>query len=267
MKTINIDELKDIQVKILLHVDNFCKENNISYFLAGGTLLGAVRHHGFIPWDDDIDIMMKRDDYEKFIKLYPKNDVSPYKLYSPEIDRAFPYPYAKIDDSRTVFKEEINDSVQMGVNIDLFPIDKISDDATMQKSLVRRNKFWIDLLTLKRLPLKKRRGLIKNTTLLLSHILLYFLPYSYIVERIIKNAESMRDANTSHCGDLVWGYGIREIMPSNVFSKSLKMKFEDYEFPVPVGYDTFLHNLFGDYMQLPPVEQRVTHHNYEAYWK
>ena len=128
MKEIGIEELKRIQIGILKHLDAFCNENNLKYFMCGGTLLGAVRHKGFIPWDDDIDIMMKREDYDKLIELYPKNDNSNFKLFSYELDKSFPYPFAKMDDFRTIFEEEINDSYKIGVNIDIFPIDYITED-------------------------------------------------------------------------------------------------------------------------------------------
>ena len=140
MKEIEIEELKRIQIGILKHLDAFCKENNLTYFMCGGTLLGAVRHKGFIPWDDDIDIMMKREDYDKLIALYPKNDNSNFKLFSYELDKSFPYPFAKMDDCRTIFEEEINDSYKIGVNIDIFPIDYITEDLNCQHSILMRNK-------------------------------------------------------------------------------------------------------------------------------
>lgn len=123
MKEINTEDLKRIQIQILLHIDVFCTKHELRYFISGGTLIGAIRHKGFIPWDDDIDIMMLREDYEKFIVLYSQEDKSPYHLYSHNQLHSYPYPFAKMDDSRTILKEDINEAMVFGVNIDIFPID------------------------------------------------------------------------------------------------------------------------------------------------
>ena len=267
MKKIEVEELRRIQLDILKHIDEFCQEYGLTYFISGGTLIGAVRHKGFIPWDDDIDIMMKREDYDKLMKLYPVKDKSCYKLYSYEIDKNFPYPYAKMDDSRTFFDEEITDSYKMGVNIDIFPIDTISDDVNIQKAVVNKNKRWIQLMTLKRVPIKRGRSLVKNIVLSLSHLVTTFIPYSYIVSRIIKNAISAKCENSSHQGCLVWGYGLKEIISRSALADSIRLPFEDCTFSAPKGYDTYLKALFGNYMELPPVEKRQTHHAFKAYWK
>lgn len=267
MKKIEVEELKRIQLDILKHIDEFCQKNELTYFISGGTLIGAVRHKGFIPWDDDIDIMMKREDYDKLIKLYPVQDKSEYNLYSFELDKKFPYPYAKMDDNRTVFDEEITDSYNMGVNIDIFPIDTISDDVNIQKALVRRNKRWIQLITLKRVPLKRGRSFLKNVVLAMTHMITALIPYSFIVSKIINNAKKVKCEESSHQGCLVWGYGLKEIINKSVLADSVRLPFENCIFSAPKGYDTYLKALFGNYMELPPIEKRQTHHSFKAYWK
>ena len=267
MKKIDVEELRRIQLDILKHIDEFCQEHGLTYFISGGTLIGAVRHKGFIPWDDDIDIMMKRDDYDKLMKLYPVKDKSYYKLYSFEIDKKFPYPYAKMDDSRTLFDEEITDKYKMGVNIDIFPIDTISDNVNIQKEVVERNKRWIQLITLKRIPIKRGRSFSKNVVLALAHLVTTFIPYSFIVSKIINNARMAKCEKSSHQGCLVWGYGLREIINISALADSIRLPFEDCTFSAPKGYDTYLKALFGNYMELPPVEKRQTHHSFKAYWK
>lgn len=267
MKEIGIEELKRIQIGILKHLDAFCKENNLTYFMCGGTLLGAVRHKGFIPWDDDIDIMMKREDYDKLIELYPKNDNSNFNLFSYELDKSFPYPFAKMDDCRTIFEEEINDSYKIGVNIDIFPIDYITEDLDCQHSILMKSKRLIQLLTLKRLPLKHNRSFFKNIVLFFSHVFTMCLPTSFIVSRIIKNAKLTSSNESLYRGCLVWGYGQKEILPQEVLKESIRLPFEDTVFSAPIGYDTYLKSLFGSYMVLPPIEKRQSHHSFKAYWK
>src|SRR5690625_114441 len=121
MKALDLEEIKQIQLSILRRVAFFCKQHDIAYFLCGGTLLGAVRHKGFIPWDDDIDIMMPRPSYEKFLKEFKYEHLS---LYHYKKTKNYGYPFIKIGEDRTVLRETfIKKNIDMGVFIDVFPID------------------------------------------------------------------------------------------------------------------------------------------------
>ena len=138
MKQINIEEIRKLQISILLYVHEFCKKNNIRYSLSGGTLLGAVRHKGYIPWDDDIDIMMPRPDYERFVNEFNENrkDVE-YKVICSYNDSQFFQPFAKVVNTKTFLKETYKRPVaQMGVYIDVFPIDGLPNDEQ------KREKYW-----------------------------------------------------------------------------------------------------------------------------
>ena len=104
MREIGIEELKEIQINILDYVDDFCKRHHIKYFLSGGTLIGAVRHKGYIPWDDDIDICMLRSDWERFVELFSKEKNTDYRVYSHLIEKSFVFPYAKVSYEKTILK-------------------------------------------------------------------------------------------------------------------------------------------------------------------
>lgn len=268
MKEIVGDELKHVQLDILKHVDGFCRKHSIRYFMSGGSLIGAVRHKGFIPWDDDIDIMMLRPDYEKFIAEYSEKDSSCYRVHSSRLDSHFTLPYAKVDDSRTVLTEHIEHPLSLGVNIDIFPIDILPDDHLERKRIYDYFKKQMMLFNLKQVAVSRNRNLFKNCLLVISHFLLRPMSLHAIVQKIENNAIKYKDCDSSHhCGVVVWGYGIREVNLLSNYSSSIDVPFEDMMVPVPVGYDNYLQGVYGDYMQLPPEEKRITHHDFEAWWK
>lgn len=266
-KNIDVEELKKIQMDILQHVCDFCSKNDIKVFLSGGTLIGAVRHHGYIPWDYDIDVMMLREDYDKFINEYTQLDGSSYKLISYETDKTLPLTFAKVIDSRTVLHDELSGSYPMGVYIDIFPIEKVPKSHELQKKLYHKTKFYINLFLLKQFSFAKRRGILINAVLFIGKLILSLIPTSIITAKVIKTAKSYNNIDTDLCGCVVWGYGIREIHPLKDMEKAIIMDFEDRRFPVPIGYDSYLHYVYGDYMKLPPIEEQVSHHHFEAYWK
>ena len=267
-RLIDSTELRKIQMEILHHVDAFCRQKGIRYFLCGGTLIGAVRHHGYIPWDDDIDIMLLREDYERFIETYLQDDKSDYKLHYFRKEKDFPYPFVKIDDSRTVLSENVEIRANdMGVNIDVFPIDVVPEDKELQKKLYGKFSFYMALINLKNIIPTRTRSWYKNLMIVLSRLILWMIPMRALVRRLEDNAIRYRDSTSKYCGIALWGYGMREINLRENWTEAIDMKFEDTMLPVPVGYDNYLTCVYGDYMQLPPEEKRVTHHAFTAYWK
>jgi len=260
-KEIEVEELKQIQLNILKFVDEFCKDNNLRYFLAYGTLLGAVRHKGYIPWDDDIDILMFREDYEKFITTFMDAN---YKVFATELNPKYPYPFAKVGDTRTYFEEEIKDVIDTGVNIDIFPLDYLPEDKV--KNITKRRNFLQKIWIAKRLPRLKRRGFVKNTVLAVSQLLLSVFSIRFIVKQLEKNAKKYNLRKSSICGNIAYGYD-PDIYPSADFEESVCLTFENTAFPCPQNYDNVLKIMFGDYMKLPPKEKQVSHHHFIAYWK
>lgn len=260
-KNIEVNELKKNQLDILKSIDEYCKKYNLRYFLAYGTLLGAVRHKGFIPWDDDIDIIMLREDYEKFVMNFKDER---YKVFATELFSEYPYPYAKVGDTKTYFEEEVKDKFAMGVNIDVFPIDKLPQ--YKMSSILRKRNFLQNVWTFKRLPCVKRRGLMKNIILFVLHVLLLPFPMKCIVKKMDSFAKKYRSAETMLCGNLVCGYD-PDVYPILDFKESVYLPFEGYSFPCPKNYDNVLKIMFGDYMKLPPKEKQVSHHHFIAYWK
>ncbi len=264
-KLITNEELKKIQLDIMDDIDYFCKTNSIQYFLMGGTLLGAVRHKGFIPWDDDIDIILFRNDYEKLINNFKSRNGSTEIICKHNRDN-YIYFYAKAICNKTILVT--NDITPViSVNIDIFPLDNIPEDETKRNRLLKKVKLYKDIMTLKHLDIKAERGLIKNSVIFISHIFFHFISDKKIVDKMDKLFNSFNNESTTYVGNLGGAWGYKEIFRKECFSKNNLGIFEGREYYIPNGYDSILHNLYGDYMKLPPEDKRHTHHGFMAFWK
>ncbi len=259
-KKINSDDLKKIQISILDVVDDFCNKNGISYWIDCGTLLGAIRHKGYIPWDDDIDIGMLREDFEKFIKTFNGfNDQ--YKAYCIENNDDFYYPYGKVLDTNTILYEPDKTGNKLSVNIDVFPYDNTpKNDKEIQKLLDRRNKYryYHEVLNCN----EKEKSFIKRIVIIVGRL---FFRRNYFVKKIVHNACKTINNHSTMVGDFT-GYD-RYYCDKSVFDSFIDVIFEGKKYKAPVGYDKWLKAMYGDYMTLPPKEKRVSHHKFEAYYK
>lgn len=267
MKELTTEELKATQLEILKHVDKFCKEHNIKYSIYAGTLIGTVRHHGFIPWDDDIDIMMLRDQYTKFLSEYSKSVQDRYKLYAFELDKNWTHAFAKVDDQKTVLIHNVSSQFLTGVTIDIFPVDKIPSNEKARKKIYFRHDLYRKLRAAKVIRLDKHRNLLKNLMILVNKILLFPITIKMLVGWITSKASLYENNCCEYCGNVVWGYGQKEMHPISDFDDYVNMVFEGYDVPVLKGYHNYLTATFGDYMMLPPKELQIRHHDFKAYWK
>lgn len=267
MKPMSFEENRKIQVEILLEFAAFCEKNNLQYFLAYGTLLGAVRHKGFIPWDDDIDVSMPRPDYDKFIKLYKEQMTdSRYQISAPG-DAISKHSFVKIYDSKTV---KIEDGIEYkgnypGIDIDVWPIDgQPEDDETFAK-WYKKLKFKYLLLfgavsTLSYGSFKRRCKVLavkiaagkKEKVLAQTEKLHKKYPYDKSVK--VGTTISYFNPKTDRC--------LKEW-----YRESVLLDFEGYQLKAPVDYHKILTQVYGDYMKLPPIEQQVTHHSNNVFWK
>ena len=251
MRKLSLEECKKISLDILIDIADFCEKNNITYFLAVGTLLGAIRHGGFIPWDDDIDIMMPRPDYERFLKEYTGH----YRLLKPEEGLLY---YAKAYDPDTVKYEADTDyrkNKPIGVDIDIFPLDGVVNDERIIEKMYKRECLLETLLRLSNQPIFLRKNPIKC----INRIIPRLIGSKNIVKLIEKNAKTYDYESSDYVIRWRWSpNGFTGALPKSVFEKA-SGTFEGHKFCIPKGYDQFLTAFFGDYMTLPPEDKRVTH--------
>lgn len=260
MTAISLDELRNIQLDLLQRTAEFCEENGIRYFLCGGTLIGAIRHKGFIPWDDDIDIAMPRQDYDRFIKTFNKSE-NYYQVVNLDINPDYAYCFAKVYDNRTIMKELHYPGDSFGVFIDVFPADGVNNVSQIRK-IMMLHKF----LNTKRANYYNRT-IVKKIINTFGKLLL--LPFSAHQIATWMDNEARRYAlgSVPMAGVIANPLGVGEMVDKSVFDSEVYREFEGREYRVPIGYDAWLRSVYGDYMQLPPEEHRVTHHTFKAWWK
>lgn len=258
---LTIEEIKKISLEILINVSNFCDTHNIEYYLSCGTLLGAIRHKGFIPWDDDVDIMMPRPDYNRFLNEY--ND-SNYRLIKPSEGR---YYYAKVADNNTIKVETRLDNKKYdytGIDIDIFPLDGIINDKKEIENIRKKSKILETLLRLSNQPIFYRKNPIKC----INRIIPRMLGSKNIVKLIERNAQTYSYENSDYVIRVRnTPNGFTGAMKKEIYYPPKKKEFEGHLFNVPNDYDKWLTTFYGNYMELPPLDKRKAHHNSKCYYR
>lgn len=264
MKELSLNELRIKQMSMLKDVDSYCSANGLTYFLTYGTLIGAIRHSGYIPWDDDIDILMPRPDYEKFIRNYKMKDSF---VVSNVTDPNYQYLFAKVSDNQTILVEDTSKKTDLGVYIDVFPLDGMPDSIEEGQKQIMKKKKWLNFYNVKRLKLYSTyRAKYKNIVLLFLKICLLPIPFKYVEKKLYQIMTRYSYEHSNNVVEMIFANPTR-IVSKELFSKAIKWKFEDTEFNVPIGYDKYLTSIYGDYMKLPKEENRITHHRFKVYWK
>ena len=269
MKEMTINELRIVQLDILDTISDFCREKEIKWWIEFGTLLGAVRHNGYIPWDDDIDIGMLRNDYEVLLSSFNEwsviNKESRFELLAPELSKGSCYTFGKIVDNRTELYEGIDTCIKIGVYIDVFVYDNAPKDRSEYSKMLKRRDLLGKLRTIKLLG--RTRVSFHTVKLLCAKFLLLPVPIQWITSQIVKNAKKYKDSETGKIADFLWPYlGFRVYLDKDFFEDQVLLSFEGKEYPAPARYDEWLSYNYGDYMIIPPLEQQVQH-NIRAFIK
>lgn len=256
----DLRKLQLAMLEMLKLVDNICRGNDIQYSLCSGTLLGAVRHKGFIPWDDDLDIRMTRENYDRFIKVW--NEVQPkgYSLQNKENTPNFPQSFSKIRKDSTAFIqfEWEKDAYNTGIFVDIFPLDRIPQKKLKKKLFYLRSYKYL-IYTRENLHSEDNKIIkivIKALMALTSHKQRMRYRTKYI-----ENLRKTDQDKTLNCVGIEMLSMLKVEFPSDVADEYIELEFEGSKFMCFKKWDEFLTAMFGDYMTLPPVDQRSWQHH------
>lgn len=271
MREIDIEEMKSRLLSIAEYIDGICQENGLTLFMSGGTLLGAVRHKGFIPWDDDIDMYLSRPDYDKLIEIFREQGNSgKYKLLSHELEPNYLYPFAKLIDTDTLLIESGGYAgVDLGLFVDIFPVDGLGNSIKQAKSHMKKCNKWITLnLSLLVKPWRKDRSFIKNFAIACIRAIAKLYGSERIHKKMKTLVMSVPYEESEYVGEFIDEIGDKRIMlKKEMFEDYELMDFENIKLKAPKNWDKFLKQYYGDYMELPPEEKRVLTHGYKLFDK
>ena len=268
MEELSIREIQEVTLKLLLQYDAVCRRHGWRYSLCGGTLIGAVRHQGFIPWDDDVDVFMPRPDFDSFI-AHCKQGGEPFRLITYDTVKEYNRFFAKLWDPSTLIEDEVTaPSYEIGVSIDVFPIDGLGDTREEALRIYRQTEWDRELLIptgWKKYTRSTTHGLAMEPIRLAMFILSRFVEPKGLLRKVEDIHRGHPFDECQFAGDVFGSYRKREIMEQWAFRDLIELPFEGHPVMALKHYDDFLTNIYGDYMKLPPESQRVTHHTYKAY--
>ncbi|MBT0931723.1 LicD family protein [Streptococcus infantarius subsp. infantarius] len=266
-----IEKLHQIDLEIVKNVIKICEKYNLKYFMLGGTMLGAIRHGGFIPWDDDIDLGMPRKDYETFLEIAEKELPDYLQVVNYKNTPSYQYYITRIQDKnvKVIEKRIGNDSKFTYASIDIFPIDGTPNNKLLRKLYFFRvlsHRALMSLYYKDSIDRKRKRGTIEKAFLWIMEK----IPFEKIIdpykekEKIDKLLSSQNVDTSKYIGNIMGAYRTREIVPKGWYGKGTKYKFEDIELIGFDNYHEYLKYTYGDYMELPPVDSRKTHYHLES---
>lgn len=259
-----LKHLQDVYLMMLKDFIKVCDENQIEYYLDGGSALGAVRHQGFIPWDDDIDIILFRDEYNRLIEILEKLPQDKYELLSSENKKCYCRLYSQWNLKGTKTEEyyDMNTDFTLGISLDIFVLDNIPNDGLRKKifsikqTLIRKLIWSYEITNSEAYISKNKERMGKILKIIFKIFRINFTKIKKINNNFI---EKYRNENCKNVCNLSTTYELVSI-PKNIFHPPKKVKFEDVEVNIPNDYDKYLKIIYGDnYMQIPPKEDRYNH--------
>lgn len=250
------------QLELVKMVDELCSKLKLTYYIIGGTLLGAVRHGGFIPWDPDIDIAMPREDYEKMREYWLNNPSERYfyQHYSTEKNHISPHALIKIKNSHVEFgttKTRVKPSYD-GIYLDIFPLDNPPEDKKLQEKQMKKIKNLKTIVYYKSAPVYPTNNKIVKFLKLFISILLTPISFKYLNAKLDKAMQEYNSPTSKHLVSMASHYSYwKQLMPKTIYGTPVRINFEGIPLCAPAATDDYLTRLYGDYMQLPPEEHRA----------
>ncbi len=256
-------ELQSKLVDVLSWFHDFCEKNGFKYYIIAGTLLGAVRHKGFIPWDDDIDVGMPRPEYERLRAMAKEKQDGRFRFEFPSLDnKEYPYTYGKVYDTTTTFNEKLRKIVRRGIYLDIFPIDGIGDDKETAIKNYKSIKWRINLNSMISCAFLKRRSLKKNLAIAVGRVISpLFVRKRKLVKKIDDLCKRYDFESSKIVSNLLGGSGAKGMMPKEYFGEPTLIQFESLTVYGLQQPEKYLSSMYGDYMTLPPEEKRVSLHD------
>ncbi len=262
----DIREIQQMELGIMEYIHEVCQKIGVKYFLAYGSLIGAVRHKGFIPWDDDMDICMLREDYEKlqdYLIAHPDNR---YEVMSYKNNLNYVYPFMKVQDNQTyLLEEDVRIDSNMGIYVDIFPVDGYEDDSVFKDKMTRLiKKRQLSCYTFK--GITNTKSLLNSLIRYISVIIFYFTNTNKYIRGIDELAQSRKVNDYELVDYLIYKDMNKPVWKREWLKQTITGVFEGKEFMIPKNYHEILTSDYGDYTQLPPVELRFSHHDFQL-WK
>ena len=262
LSEVEVKKLKMHELYILEYFDELCKKNNLKYSLIYGTLIGAIRHNGFIPWDDDIDVAMPRKDFEILCSILKKENNSNFFLQTNETEKNYYYTFAKLRLNNTIFKEDRTSklNINQGIFIDIFPFDNVPSNKRLRKRINFKFRLYKTIIDSKIIKIKTRHGLNK----IIAFFFRLFFCWLKLqnahnkLDKILKKTNSIEPIGIKN----YYCFKKHENLyfPINMFENLDRHIFENRDFSIIKEYDSFLKKIYGNYMELPPLSQRTNTH-------
>lgn len=268
-----LEQIQKVSLEIVVKISQLCEQLGLRYYLAYGTLIGAIRHKGFIPWDDDLDIMMYREDYDtlKDYFLSHKEELAPLALFCPETNADYPYTLPRVSNCDYIIDTDNEKNCGLGIFVDIYPLDRVSSDPavyTKQKRTASRYASLCFLSTRLRCEKGNTKSPLKRLIKYPAFLFAKLLGKKFLFRKLRALATAHSGEESPYIGVVEWGAdGVKDIYPETWFADGITVPFENTQLSVPVNYDDVLRQMYGDYMQLPPEEDRIGHHFYRAYRK
>ena len=266
---LRLQEIQRASLEILKDVDVFCRNNSIKYFVFFGTLIGAVRHKGFIPWDDDVDIAMLREDYDKFIDEY--GEKGKYRIINYTNESSSPYMISRVSDDTYSLKSDYGPEYRIGAFIDIYPMDGLGNNFSEIRKYMKLSKRFSRGLgkSLERNvfgAVKETHNGIKKWLLLATYIVPKIKGACYYRNKLIElHKMSIKIEESKYVGCIIWNLVEKECYEKKWLEGTCDLDFEEIKVCAPKQYDTILRHNYGDYMELPPERERIAHHYYSIY--